>query len=82
VREKALADTTWATRVEDANRSTETRKPAEGLKVTFNVPSSGVATVNVRVFLTVSAARCVVVVFRTQGETTSWSAAASEAAVG
>ena len=34
-----------ATRVEDANRSTATRRPAEVLRVSFSVPSRGVATV-------------------------------------
>jgi hypothetical protein len=72
-----------ATRVEDANTSSATRSPAEALRVSFNVPSSGVATAYVRVLdARVTAPARAVVVLPVQGDVTSCSAAATAAADG
>ena len=77
------APVTCATRVEDANTSSATRSPAEALRVSFNDPSSGVATAYVRVLeARVTAPACVVVVLPPQGAVTSCSAAANAAADG
>jgi hypothetical protein len=50
LRETTPAETTCAARVVDAKTSTDSRIPVACLTVSFNVPSSGVATVKVRVF--------------------------------